>query len=309
MAYQRISIPKNKWDLWHKIWFSSRILKPLTMRKFLLLPTLSLFLIIGCSSSDDNSNNPLIEKQLLNVAYGSDNEQKMDVYLPANRDHDTKVLLLLHGGSWVAGNKSDMSYLVPIIQSQFPDYAIVNINYRLATATSPAFPKQIEDIQKAIQFLKNNNYHISDNYAFIGFSAGAHLSMLYGYSYNTAGTIKAICNVVGPADFSDPAYTTHPLYSEASLNLIGTATPSQNQITEVSPLAHITAQSPPTISFYGGQDPLIPSTQGPRLQQALDNANVSNEFNFYPNGGHADWDNATMVEVYGKITVFLQNHF
>jgi len=281
------------------------------MRKLLLLPILSLFLIIGCTSSDDNNNNddPLVEKQLLNVAYGSDAEQKMDVYLPANRDKNTKVVLLLHGGSWIEGNKSDLSYVVPVIQSQFPDYAIVNINYRLATDNSPAFPKQIQDIQKAIQYLKNSNYTISANYAFIGFSAGAHLSMLYGYSYNTTGDIKAICNVVGPADFSDPAYTAHPLYPYAALNLIGTSSPTQSQISEVSPVAHITAQSPPTISFYGGQDPLVPASQGPRLKEALDNVNVYNEFNFYPNGGHADWDNATMLEVYGKITAFLQNHF
>lgn len=276
------------------------------MKKLLLLPILFLSFLIGCGD-DDTVKDTLVAKDVLNVSYGTDAEQKIDIYLPAGRTSaSTKVILLLHGGSWVAGNKSDMTSLVPIIKQQFPNHAIVNINYRLATNTNPAFPKQIEDIQKVIQHLENGSYDISDDYAFIGFSAGGHLAMLYSYAYDTNHDVKAICDVVGPADFTDPEYLSHPLFESASQSLIGTTTPTQEQILSVSPVAHITAQSPPTISFYGGQDPLVPATQGGLLKDALDNANVYNEFNFYPNGGHADWDTATMQEVYGKIILFLK---
>lgn len=279
------------------------------MKKHLLLPLLLLFLTLGCSSDDNNNSQPLAAKELLNVAYGSDSEQKIDVYLPQGRNEDTKVILLLHGGSWIAGNKDDMNYFVPTIQAQFPNYAIVNINYRLATSTSPAFPKQIQDIQQVIQYLKASNYKISDDYAFIGFSAGAHLAMLYSYAYDSAGDVKAVCNVVGPADFTDPAYSVHPLFAEAGQNLIGTATPSAEQIKQVSPTNYISAQSPPTIMFYGGQDPLIPASQGPLLKARLDQFGIYNESSFYPEGGHANWDAPIMLEVYAKITAFLQNKF
>lgn len=280
----------------------------LKMKKLLTLPFLFLFLITGCSKSDDENTVALKAETLMNVSYGTDGEQKMDIYLPEGRNDNTKVVLLLHGGSWISGDKADISSIVPIIQLQFPDYAIVNVNYRLATQNSPAFPKQIDDIKSVIQHLENNNYHISDDYAFIGFSAGAHLSILYGYAYDTDHDVKAICDVVGPADFTDPEYTSHPLYASASQALIGTATPTQQQIETVSPVAHITAQSPPTISFYGGQDYLVPASQGPILKSNLDAAGVSNEFNFYPDGGHGDWDDATYQEVYGKIAQFLTTH-
>ena len=280
----------------------------LKMKKLLTLPFLFLFLITGCSKSDDENTVTLKAETLMNVSYGTDGEQKIDIYLPEGRNDNTKVVLLLHGGSWISGDKTDISSIVPIIQLQFPDYAIVNVNYRLATQNSPAFPKQIDDIKSVIQYLENNNYHISNDYAFIGFSAGAHLSMLYGYAYDTDHDVKAICDVVGPADFTDPEYTSHPLYASASQALIGTATPTQQQIETVSPVAHITAQSPPTISFYGGQDYLVPASQGPILKSNLDAAGVSNEFNFYPNGGHGDWDDATYQEVYGKIAQFLTTH-
>lgn len=40
------------------------------------------------------------------VFYGNDPQQKMDVYLPADRnENSTKVLILIHGGAWVEGDR------------------------------------------------------------------------------------------------------------------------------------------------------------------------------------------------------------
>jgi acetyl esterase/lipase len=280
------------------------------MKKLLLIPFLFLFLITGCGSDDSPSAPaPLQAQTLLNIAYGNDLQQKMDVYLPAGRTNSTKVIVLVHGGSWVSGSKEDMGFMVPIIQSQFPDYAIVNINYRLATPDSPMHPKQINDIELVIEHLENSGYTVSDDYAFVGVSAGGHLSMLYGYRHDTEHDVKAIVDIVGPADFKDPAYTVHPLYEQSALILVGTTTPTEAQITEINPVDHITASAPPTLSFYGGQDPLVPSSQGYRLEAKLDQLGVYNEFNFYENGGHADWDAQTMQDVIDKTVLFLQNHF
>ena len=48
------------------------------MKKFLLLPLLILFLNAGCSSSDD-SNTILQAQDIINVAYGTDAQQKIDI--------------------------------------------------------------------------------------------------------------------------------------------------------------------------------------------------------------------------------------
>ncbi|MFP9099792.1 alpha/beta hydrolase fold domain-containing protein [Flavobacterium sp. RHBU_24] len=278
--------------------------------KFLLLFIFA-GLLSACSSDDNNNQQqaPLAAAEYANVQYGTDPGQTMDVYLPAGRTADTKVIILIHGGAWIAGSKEDFADFIPVIKQEFPDDAIVNINYRLATETSAAFPKQMEDLQKVIAFLKNSDYVIDNTYALIGASAGAHLAMLYGYEYDTAHEVKAICDIVGPADFFDPEYVSNPLYPFAAQYLLGTTTPTQQQIESVSPIAHITAQSPPTLSFYGGADPLIPATQGPRLKAALDEAGVVNEFNFYATGGHGDWDDATYEDVYLRITSFFEAHF
>jgi acetyl esterase/lipase len=282
------------------------------MKKHLIV-VLFIGLLFSCSSNDDKAAAapalPLTEQTLANVAYGTDRQQKMDVYLPANRTTDTKVVIVIHGGAWVEGDKADMAGVAAIVHERFPDYAVVNINYRLATQSSPAFPKQTEDLRKVINFLKDSNYTISDDYALVGASAGAHIAMLYSYNYDTASDVKVVCNIVGPADFSDPAYVTHPLYSFAAQALLGTPNVTEQMIADVSPINHITAQSPPTITFYGGVDPLIPSSQGPRLEAALDAAGVYNEFYFYPEGGHADWDQATFDDVYARFTAFFNAKF
>ncbi|MFP5438075.1 MAG: alpha/beta hydrolase fold domain-containing protein [Bacteroidia bacterium] len=283
------------------------------MKKSFIQLVLFVSFLTGCSSDDNKTSLPAddtsVAKELANVAYGTDPQQTMDVYLPANRTQNTTVILLIHGGAWISGSKEDFADYIPTIKAGFPDCAIVNINYRLATETSAAFPKQTDDLKSVFDYLENRSgYTLDNSYLLVGASAGAHLAMLYGYKYDTYHEVKAIGNIVGPADFLDPAYISHPLYPLAAQYLLGTSSPSQMQIQQVNPVSHITAQAPPTISFYGGADPLIPNTQGPRLKQALDAAGIANSYNFYPNGGHGDWDDATMDDALTKLTLFLQQH-
>lgn len=283
------------------------------MKKSFLLIVLFISFLTGCSSDDDKSSLPTddasVAKEYTNVTYGNDPQQTMDVYLPANRTQSTQVIVLIHGGAWISGSKEDFADYIPTIKAGFPDCAIVNINYRLATETSAAFPKQTDDLISVFDYLENRSgYTIDNSYLLVGASAGAHLAMLYGYKYDTDHEVKAIGNIVGPADFLDPAYVSHPLYPLAAQYLLGTSAPTQAQIQQVNPVSHITAQAPPTISFYGGVDPLIPTTQGPRLKHELDAVGVANNYNLYPNGGHGDWDTTTMNDALTKLTAFLQQH-
>jgi acetyl esterase/lipase len=225
---------------------------------------------------------------------------------------ETKILKCSYSCTAVAGvavSKADFSYVVPILKAQFPDHAIVNIDYRLATMQSPAFPKQIQDIEKVINHLKESDYSISSDYAFIGASAGAHLSMLYSYRYDKAGDVKAVCNIVGPADFTDPFYAHHPYYHFAGMYLIGDMTKHPEAAIEVSPALQITKDAPPTIMFYGGKDPVVPVSQAERLKQKLDAAGVDNEYHLYANGSHGGWNDATMKDFQDKLVSFVKKHF
>lgn len=129
------------------------------------------------------------------VSYGNDPQQKMDVYLPADRsESSTKVLILVHGGAWVEGDKADFNSFIQAIQQRLPDYAIFNINYRLVKNGSNLFPAQEEDLKKAIEFVysKRSEYHISDKFVYLGASAGAHLALLVGFKYTSPVRPKAV---------------------------------------------------------------------------------------------------------------------
>ncbi|MBD3581187.1 alpha/beta hydrolase [Flavobacterium selenitireducens] len=277
----------------------------------------SLFFIflfsVGCNSSDSPSDDVanLPARDIAGVSYGNDPEQKMDVFLPANRTSATKVIVLIHGGGWSGGSRADFAYAVPWLRAFFPNHAIVNLDYRLGTQQSPGFPKQIEDITKALDYVKASDYQVSDDYALIGASAGAHLAMLYAYEYDQEQQVKAVASIVGPTDFTDPAYVGNPLFQYGLTALVGNASYQSNPeiFIEVSPRTHVTAQSPATIQFNGGQDPLIPVTQQSRLKQKLDEAGVYNEAYLYPQGGHGNWDAVTNADFQAKLVAFLQNHF
>jgi len=252
---------------------------------------------------------------LSNIAYGDDAKQKMDVYLPANRDSiSTKVFVLIHGGGWSAGDKADYTSTMASFKTYYPDHAIININYRLGTVASPGYPKQIQDISAALAEIQRPVYGVSEQYCLYGGSAGGHLSMLYAYAFDPGHYVKGVINTVGPTDFSDPALLGNTVVLGLFATFIGNAAydqaGNQSLFTEVSPAARVTPAAPPTISFYGDQDPLIPTTQVPPLRAALQANNLWHYDTIYPGGGHAAWatyeqyqDNAN------RVTAFVDQFF
>ncbi|WP_047545704.1 alpha/beta hydrolase [Psychroserpens sp. Hel_I_66] len=283
--------------------------------KFSLLLLFVTISSLSCSSDDSSigndpgENSNLEFRQELNVSYGNDNDQVFDIYLPANRTTETKVMILVHGGGWTTGDKADMNPIKDLIRQDLPNLAIVNINYRLADQDNPPFPMQIDDITTVVNFLKayQNEYVISNDIGFIGTSAGAHLSMLWSYAYDTDDDIKMVSSIVGPANFTDPAYTEseNPFLIEI-INTFGIDT-STAFLEEISPYHQVDASSPPTILFYGGQDPLIPTSQGVEMEAKLSNLGVTHQFTLYPNAGHG-WVGLELLDTWAKLKAFTQTH-
>ncbi len=247
---------------------------------------------------------------LLNQSYGSDPKQNFDLYLPANRtENKTKTIILVHGGGWIEGDKNDMNYLIPIIKQNFPDYAIANINYRLANTSRYAFPMQNDDLNTVFNKLKNDNNSISDDFGFIGTSAGGHLSMLYSYSNNPKNNIKMVISIVGPTNFKDVNYTNNPAWLANYFALTGiNYTENPSFFEQLSPLFKVTSTSPPTLLLYGDTDPLIPNTQHQDLKNKLTQLGVYNELKVY-NGGHGNWSPTDLSDASARLVNFVRLKF
>ena len=244
----------------------------------------------------------------LNVAYGTDPLQKLDLYLPANRSLDTtKVIILIHGGAWAEGDKTDFDSFVPELKQRLPGYAIFNLNYRLYANGVNRFPAQEEDIKAAVNFIfsKRNEYYISDKFVLLGASAGAHLALLQGNKYNTPLKPKAIVSFFGPAELVS-LYNTSQLAALGLPQITGGTPDTAPEIyASSSPANYITANSPPTILLQGGLDPLVPPAQSELLKNLLQTAGVTNEYVFYPLEGHG-WTGTNLQDSFNKIRDFLK---
>lgn len=248
-------------------------------------------------------------KNTFNVPYGPDPMQIMDTWLPAGRSKtSTKVIVMIHGGGWNAGDKSDFAIYIDSLQKRLPDWAIININYRLATTSSTLFPAQENDVKTALTFLMANTdeYQITQKIVLLGASAGGHLALLQGYKYSSPIKPKAIISFFGPTDMRDMYLNpANPLVPAAIVSVMG-ATPTQDSLlyANSSPINYINASSPPTILLHGGADILVKSSQSAAVDAKLQTAGVVHQYVFYPTEGHG-WVGVNLTDSFDKIQAFL----
>ena len=283
-----------------------------------LIYSLFLLLSVGfasCSKENSNGNGQttVAAKTMLNVAYGGNAAQVMDLYLPANRSAaTTQVIILIHGGAWSSGDTADFNAFVDTLKRRMPTYAVINMNYRLASGANNLFPTQENDVKAAVDFIyaKRTEYNISDKFVMMGASAGGHLALLHSYKYASPVKIRAVVDFFGPSDMVKMYQQPAPLVPPAFISSVMGGSPTQLPVLyeQSSPVNFINAQSPPSIILQGGLDLLVSPSQSEAVKNKLTQAGVANQYVFYASGGHGDWDAATFADAFNKIQVFLSLH-
>ena len=251
------------------------------------------------SDSNPSQQEPIIH--YTNIPYGAHPLQTMDIYIPkGSQDARYPVVLTLHGGEWMSGDKAALErYTATILAS---DCIHVNMNYRLlndgisADAEAP-YEEMLNDIEAAFDFLAQNAeaYQIDTSKAAIaGYSSGGHLALLYAYTRtDTAIPIHFVISEAGPTNFLDPKTFTEdwdiwlheshnghgdievwPNMTKAyRLAVIGAITgveygePGWEEAWEkASPAYAVTASSPKTFLFYGSHDAAVPMSHAELLE-------------------------------------------
>jgi acetyl esterase/lipase len=234
------------------------------------------------------------QQDILDVAYGNDDvKQKYDIYLPLRRsDQITPVVFFIHGGGWTAGDKSDLSSVIPILRQGLPKYAFVVANYRLYEQTSDSykFPAQEKDIKDCIEKVFNDSavYHISTKFMLWGQSAGAQLATLYAYKYGAVSF-----RPVGVVDQSGPTdmlalYKASSIYLKILINQLAGNPDSHDTIiyNSSSPIRYLNAGCSPTLILQGKADDVVPYQQAELLNAGLQQLNVPHIYKLYPGEGH-----------------------
>ena len=143
------------------------------------------------------------------VSYGSHERQKLDVCFPAEHDGEVGLFLLIHGGAWIEGDKDSCTETATVAAR---DFGLVGaaINYHYIS-DSVHMDTLMNDIDLALAKIKEMGAEKGINVnkvMFMGFSAGAHMSLLYAYSKAETAPIKpvAVVSCAGPTDFTDESF-------------------------------------------------------------------------------------------------------
>lgn len=255
---------------------------------------------------------------------------KMDIILPFRRtDEKPRPLLLwVCGGAWITMDRSaHIPWLSHIARRGF---TVASVEYRLSN--SAHFPAQLEDIKKAVRYLRAHAtaYGIDpDRIAVGGESAGAYLAAMAGASngrkeydkgeyLEQSGDVQAVIDYYGPACF-----TLEPPCASAAESQVTAAAPESlspahmllgydpmkhpDKAALSAPLSLITPSAPPFFIAHGTEDHIVPIINSELLYAELEKNNVPAEFYAIRNAGHADMQ-FYQEEMAEKIADFLLCH-
>jgi acetyl esterase/lipase len=239
--------------------------------------------------------------------------ERLDVYMPAGGPSAVgrPVLVAIHGGGWRRLNKA--GYGARIASAFVPKgYVVVAPDYELSARGKPTWPVNLEDVQAAVSWVRENATGLGINpeeIAAIGESAGANLAALVGTSSVASGgpassSVEAVVAFSTPTDLTALA-SESPLAGRAAAQFLG-GTPEQvpSGYEAASPIDHVSAGDPPMFLVQGRQDPLIPYSQSVEMAAALSAAGVPNHL-VLVNGGHDLDFPAHYANLTGQILEFL----
>ena len=250
---------------------------------------------------------------IIDLPYGSHPEQKMDIYLPANHNKNTRTIFYIHGGGWYAGDKNEAEHWYKYFQKS--GYAVICINYRLThTSANNIYPSQITDIDSAISFAlnKSEEWSISKTRTIImGASAGAQMALLYAYKFNDGKKIKAAISFCGALDLTDPKFINADMDKGTNFGTIltwylgDTITKKPKLWKDASPINFISKSSVPTFFLHGISDEKIPYLQSAKAYSILKSFEVNCELVLLKNVNH-DLLSLNLTEQLKRIDRFIR---
>ncbi len=206
------------------------------------------------------------------IAYAEQGKRNLlDIYHPHEpREGGFPVLLQVHGGAWMIGEKEQQAKPLMFHMAQ-RGWLCVSINYRLSPRA--AFPAHIIDVKKAIAWVKENIHEYGGDPEFIaitGGSAGGHLSSLAALTPNRQEwqpgfeeadtSLQAAVPFYGVYDFLD-RYDIRPEMSMEDMlkdRVLQCSRQDNPELWETSsPYDHINVAAPPMFVIQGTHDSMV----------------------------------------------------
>ena len=138
----------------------------------------------GDDERDAGLTTPAEVRRYDDIVYGKDPKwNRLDVYRPKDTDGKLPVIVSVHGGGWVYGDKERYQYYCLDLARR--DFAVVNYTYGLAPRFK--YPSQLDDTNEVFEWVIKHaeEYGLDrENIFAVGDSAGGHLLALYASFLN-----------------------------------------------------------------------------------------------------------------------------
>jgi acetyl esterase len=135
-----------------------------------------------------------------NINYGP---STLDSYfVGAKKGPLRPAIVLVHGGGWTHGDKTDPKVVTIADDMARAGYAVFNINYPLASATVSGYPMELQAVRSAVNYVKKNSakfYVDPRRIGLLGGSSGANLVYTAGLIINRTSpdTVGAVAGLSG----------------------------------------------------------------------------------------------------------------
>lgn len=257
-----------------------------------------------------------IDRKQLDLSFANlSPTQKLDIYWPSEGNGPFPVIISIHGGAFMGGDKRDVQ-LMPMLHALDRGYAVVGCNYRMSGEA--LFPALVHDIKAAIRWIRGNADQLSldpNKIACWGGSAGGYLAIMAGVSagiteltdlslgyVDQPDNVQAVVSWFPPTNFlkmdeqlthsgfRPPLKDAHNArYSPESLIMGDKITQIPDLVAKANPETYIRPNLPPFFIQHGTHDLTVPYQQSMNFAAKLQE--VSSQpvtYELLLNAAHAD---------------------
>jgi len=196
---------------------------------------------------------------------------KLDVYRSRTRPQRAPVLLQIHGGGWIIGDK-DQQGLPLMNRLAAHGWVCIAASYRLSPKAT--FPEHLIDVKAAIRWIREHGAEYGADPDFIvisGGSAGGHLSALaaltpndpeYQPGFEDVDTrVQGCVPFYGIYDFTDRRHHWGKSLLRHMLERLimkKRRADDGDAFERASPMSRVRADAPPFLVIHGTRDTLVP---------------------------------------------------
>jgi acetyl esterase/lipase len=214
----------------------------------------------------------------------------MDVFTPAKNANGAAVIAVISGGFFSRPDMINPNFYAELLKRGYTVFVVLH-----GSQPKYTIPEIIKDMNRAVRFVRCHaqDYHIDpERIGIVGASAGGHLSLMQGTAGDKgdpnagdpveriSSRVQAVACFFPPTDFMNfgdtgrehygdavglpfrPAFDYHELDTKQNRFIRITDKEKLRAISrQVSPITHVTGETPPTLIIHGDKDSLVPIQQ------------------------------------------------